>query len=333
MECDQVKTKIRAYLEDLLPEIERMAVRQHLYDCPECAGMEKHFGTLAGDLHFLNQFKVPDVLKNELLEMLNINQFQSNQKSDMRPFGWMAVILILAAAIGSGLYFFQQKNTPNSSSTPQSAHHFSSLNVEPKTLPLVNAKASLNNQGKHVIHLKPFHWDINFPTPRARENFLAYLRKPGYDILYEGESLIVIELERQLLKALTEIISDEGGKLKRGGDLKRLHLPEGYGKIRIIIAAFAPRSRALQALAQHWHVRFELPNRFSFKGDIEDLGGKFLYESNEVWAIEIPGQQMEALLTAARTIHGLSLRMDDSKISTKGLYDIPIALSIYIEEG
>ncbi len=115
--------------------------------------------------------------------------------------------------------------------------------------------------------------------------------------------------------------------------MRSVHIPAVDGDMRISLAFHAPESHVSQALTHHWHVQFQLPNRFTLKDNIQETGGRLVYETPEIWVVEISGHDVDRLKEVIRGIHGIALNLKDDSISTDTYKDIPVAVSLYIEEG
>src|SRR6516165_7198104 len=104
MQCDRIRHRLEAYVDNELSETERDQVRDHLADCPEC-------GPEAAAIERLREgirksapiYRAPEALRSRLRFALRREAAATARAARSAP-GWLAYAasLLLAVAIGSG---------------------------------------------------------------------------------------------------------------------------------------------------------------------------------------------------------------------------------------
>src|SRR5215472_12542709 len=104
MRCDEIRPRLDAYIDGELAEAERVQLRDHLADCPEC-------GPEAGALERLRDgirrsapaYWAPEALRSRIRFALRREAVTSARQTNPAP-GWLAYAasILLAVAVGSG---------------------------------------------------------------------------------------------------------------------------------------------------------------------------------------------------------------------------------------
>ena len=104
MRCDEIRPRLDAYIDGELAEAERVQLRDHLADCPEC-------GPEAGALERLRDgirrsapaYRAPEALRSQIRFALRREAAASSRLARAAP-GWLAYAasILLAVAVGSG---------------------------------------------------------------------------------------------------------------------------------------------------------------------------------------------------------------------------------------
>jgi len=104
MRCDEVRTRLEAYIDGELAEVERAPLRGHLVDCPECgpevAALER---LREGIRRSAPAYRAPEALRSQIRFALRQEVAASTRAARPAP-GWLAYAasLLLAVAVGSG---------------------------------------------------------------------------------------------------------------------------------------------------------------------------------------------------------------------------------------
>jgi hypothetical protein len=342
MTCEKIKPDLRFYFEDLLPESSREPIREHLKDCGSCRDYSFAFSGFGTDLRRLATLEPPAALLEKVAEeyqkpvapaALTASEPQKMSK------GWIAAAMIFLI-IGLGVWAGSRTSWPKKQAmppepvqtaapaeTPAAATEGEPVPSGAFTKPLSSARFD--------IALKPFHWDVEFSTLEKRNMFLAGLRQ-RYGTLaahFESPSFVVFSASQVGLKDLLKLLMELGAGVKGGGAIPS-YIPDYPGSVRISLALGTPQSRISRSLSHHWHLKFDLPNRFTFKERLREAGANSLYEAPEIWVLEVEGEEFEIMQDLIRSTHGLSTNIGAEQfLKTKSFDKIPLRIAVYIDEG
>ena len=104
MQCDEVRPRLEAYVDGELAEAERVQLRDHLADCPECGPEATALEHLRdGIRQSAPVYRAPEALRSEIRFALRRQVATSARGARPAP-GWLAYAasILLAVAVGSG---------------------------------------------------------------------------------------------------------------------------------------------------------------------------------------------------------------------------------------
>ena len=104
MQCDEVRPRLEAYVDGELAEAERVQLRDHLADCPECGPEATALEHLRdGIRQSAPVYRAPEALRSEIRFALRRQAATSAHGARPAP-GWLAYAasILLAVAVGSG---------------------------------------------------------------------------------------------------------------------------------------------------------------------------------------------------------------------------------------
>jgi mycothiol system anti-sigma-R factor len=104
MQCDEVRPLLEAYVDGELAEAERVQLRDHLADCPECGPEATALEHLRdGIRQSAPVYRAPEALRSEIRFALRRQAATSARGARPAP-GWLAYAasILLAVAVGSG---------------------------------------------------------------------------------------------------------------------------------------------------------------------------------------------------------------------------------------
>jgi mycothiol system anti-sigma-R factor len=104
MRCDEIRPRLEAYLDGELAETERVQLRDHLADCPECGPEAAALERLRdGIRQSAPVYRAPEALRSRLRFALRREAAESARAARPAP-GWLAYAasILLAVALGSG---------------------------------------------------------------------------------------------------------------------------------------------------------------------------------------------------------------------------------------
>jgi len=105
MECDEVRPRLDAYLDGELPETERVPLRAHLQDCPDCGPEMASLERLRDDIHrSAPVHRAPEALRSRIRFAIRREAAANRPSASLRAPGWLAhaASILLAVAVGSG---------------------------------------------------------------------------------------------------------------------------------------------------------------------------------------------------------------------------------------
>ena len=103
-QCDEVRPRLEAYVDGELAEAERVQLRDHLADCPECGPEATALEHLRdGIRQSAPVYRAPEALRSEIRFALRRQAATSARGARPAP-GWLAYAasILLAVAVGSG---------------------------------------------------------------------------------------------------------------------------------------------------------------------------------------------------------------------------------------
>jgi len=104
MQCDEVRPRLEAYVDGELAEAERVQLRDHLADCPECGPEATALEHLRdGIRQSAPVYRAPEALRSEIRFALR-RQAATSARGARPASGWLAYAasILLAVAVGSG---------------------------------------------------------------------------------------------------------------------------------------------------------------------------------------------------------------------------------------
>jgi mycothiol system anti-sigma-R factor len=104
MQCDEVRPRIDAYVDGELAETERLQLRDHLADCPDCGPEAKALERLRDGIRQAAPiYRAPEALRSQIRFALRQEAATSARAARPAP-GWLAYAasILLAVAVGSG---------------------------------------------------------------------------------------------------------------------------------------------------------------------------------------------------------------------------------------
>jgi anti-sigma factor (TIGR02949 family) len=104
MQCDEVRPRIDAYVDGELAETERLQLRDHLADCPDCGPEAMALKRLRDGIRQAAPiYRAPEALRSQIRFALRQEAATSARAARPAP-GWLAYAasILLAVAVGSG---------------------------------------------------------------------------------------------------------------------------------------------------------------------------------------------------------------------------------------
>lgn len=298
MICHDIITHIPRFLEETLSEHESLLFSQHLQTCERCR-----------------------------ILCLNARRAEQAKGRWIRITAVLNILLIFIAAV-----YFVFAPVINAK-----IKDFLQTLKGKKAFSTASGQSSGGNPGTHKIQpyvqLKPLHWDMYFPHRSKLDTLASHLRTNGIKVLYEDSGSVILKINRDSVSFLASVLADAGGTFQGGGSVYSFRLPEFDGEFRISINLKFPQSRVSQPLAHHWHLNFQLPNRFMAKDSIQEAGARFVFEVPEIWVIQIPGRDLSHLKEVLRGTHGVEIDFGTESVSAESYGKIPVTVSLYISEG
>jgi len=104
MRCDEIRPRLDAYIDGELAEAERVQLRDHFADCPECGPQAAALERLRdGIRRSAPAYRAPEALRSQIRFALRREAAASSRLARTAP-GWLAYAasILLAVAVGSG---------------------------------------------------------------------------------------------------------------------------------------------------------------------------------------------------------------------------------------
>lgn len=104
MRCEEIRPRLDAYIDGELAEAERVVLRDHLADCPECGPEAAALARLRdGIRQAAPVYRAPEVLRSQIRVALRREALASVRAARPAP-NWLAYAasILLAVAVGSG---------------------------------------------------------------------------------------------------------------------------------------------------------------------------------------------------------------------------------------
>ena len=104
MECEEVRPRLDAYLDDEVAEAERALLHQHVAGCAECGPEAAALERLRNDIRQAAPlYRVPQALRGQLRSTLR-REAAASAPTALRAPGWLAYAasILIAVAVGSG---------------------------------------------------------------------------------------------------------------------------------------------------------------------------------------------------------------------------------------
>ncbi len=310
--CDEISRKIEGYLEDTIDETTRSTIRVHLVNCDTCREISKSSQSFAVDLKKLNAITPPPSIAENFKRSKN----KLNNGRKLEPVLRMAVpstvvlaalvILIVVLAPKFGAWAKEALMQPQMLE-----------NVEPealKQLKEIAYRLGIENPGQDTgqkevvasgVSIKPLHLHLLFDSEEFKTAFVREFSGLQPDVSFRSADFWVVSLDHDKLAALLDLIKyrkiRSDGKLIADSSL----FPDFQGTIRVSLYLKLASDISSLALFQHWDFVFNLSNRFLLLDKIQELGIKTIYQSSEVWVMEIPGSKLKKVMEICRTFPGL----------------------------
>jgi anti-sigma factor RsiW len=104
MRCEEIRPRLDAYVDGEIAEPERVLLREHLAECPECGPEAAALARLHGGIrHAAPVYRAPAALRSQIRAALRTEVMENAPAARPAP-GWLAYAasILIAVAIGSG---------------------------------------------------------------------------------------------------------------------------------------------------------------------------------------------------------------------------------------
>ena len=104
MQCEEVRPRLDAYIDGELAEAERVPLRDHLQDCPDCGPEVAALERLRDDIRqFAPVYRAPEALRSQIRFAIRREAAANRPSASLRAPGWLAYAasILLAVAVGS----------------------------------------------------------------------------------------------------------------------------------------------------------------------------------------------------------------------------------------
>ena len=299
----------------MLSESERDDVRDHLADCQSCQGYAMKVNSFAGDLKRLGMVEIPfDLAKSVLSDLVSQESLGENQKEhDLKVIIPTILITILVTVSAVKLFNLVPPHPPEAS-LPSSSDSLKHVELETlkqlqeieSHLKSVTRSESLIKDKEVVsIRLDPIHWHLEFDQDSIRREFIQKVKKFPVGVLYEASDMIIFSISREELIKLQQQMHLIAG-LSLSKDMKDVgQLPESTEPVRVSLILNL-KNNSNENNSFHTHFEFLLRNGFSFNHHLkEELHFTFLYDSPELWVVQVSEKESPVFFKEVRLFPGL----------------------------
>lgn len=317
-QCEDVQKKLPDFLNDLLKEDSRTEMRDHLGICKACQDHVLRLSSFTTDLKLLAQGRIPFDLSTTVITQLQSKKIEPDRRS-FSIFVWVMVTALVTA--GFFIFFSPLKKTPNSDQFPSKSENVPTSETEQlhalQQLEAINSQlekmtAPQKKEGKTSgqIALSPLHWDLRIENPEAKDFLRSQLKRLPMNFDYESEETMVFRTSKEILREVMNILKTSAGVTSDLPLINVDQLPETSTPGQVSLFFRTPGSLPKE---MHWHAKFELRNHYILHERLKELGFPFLYDSDELWILQLSPDQLEVLRKELRLFPGFILRDQDSE--------------------
>ena len=276
MACDNIRARIRPFLEDLLDENEHQDVRTHLEECADCRTYAASIGTLTYQLNELGAVKAPHdliptilyelkqpikpaaaALKNEEVTDIASSEAES-LASQGRPFLiWLLMAAFVCSAIFLGIFYFE------------------------------HSKNKIPDREQNILQTSTTTSSLNAPSFAS-----------------QGAT----ETDTSMEKIKTIVYGDEADKTSAGEKIEQL-------KAFVAETKKGPRSLS-EWRPMHWHYHVSSSSQSELFQVIHALGLAIDYESSNFFIVYVPKLKLEELVRRLGVINGVITEFNVSNIES-----------------
>lgn len=308
--CHKVEEQIQKYLEDLLPESERSEIRKHLADCHKCALFLQELGSFTSDLrHSAFASLPPGQLEALLKEVEKRETFPWRRV--MNYFKKALFVTVAASALLFSIRGIQAWEKHLNEEKKKMLEEQMAGSAVIKQLKSIDdrlsryGKKSKEDAGQtkpaqSVVSLHPFHWHLDFDSGASRDRYLDKLRKEGAKFLYLSKETPVVEFDYEEFLVLAKETPAFSGILSKGTLVNFEELPVSRNPVEI---SFYFRYPDRVSKLHHWHLKFSLPNRFTFEGQAK-ADFKFLFAEQDLWIVNVNSDEYIHLVQMIQEVQG-----------------------------
>lgn len=309
MTCNDIKKKLKSFLEDLLSEKEYQAFAAHLRGCSHCKQYVGSIGSLSNQLQQLGDVRVPSDFSSTVIFKLT----QDEQKTRARRSAAskkLAVRVLVAVLAGLTLFFGvhylktnirpQETYEPSSPLAPPERGQSEEVSTkdrdyvsvtfeyEKESVPIVSPP----KKNQIAVPESPsLHWHLQYTEDDHRAKLVHMLTALGIRAKYQSYDLVLFAAKGREIEHLLEkiILTFQGAGSLRDCTAGVLVSPNENCDVSIYL-------EHKRVPVPHWHISFTLPHqKLKLLDMIKNERWSVDYESEDLIVFFLPGIYIKKL--------------------------------------
>lgn len=344
MNCLEAQKRLHDFLEDILSESVHEEIKEHLSGCALCQQHALRLGTFTSDLKRLGEAELPYDFVPSLLKTLkkrkHIQPVAVQWKAILTP---VALFALLGYAIYLGFPRLSELRPPRLGKKEMSDEKkltLLQLELIDKRLAKVTeglysaegdqGKGAEASRSRHqVLSLRPFHWHLELENLDAQNSLLAKIKELSIQIKYQSPNLLALVMKQEAFDALFKDLREKNLFEKNKVPIDWEKLPQSKNPLELSLILKRKDLKDKSPGALHWHVNFLRKNSYLLYEELMNKEWNFLFDSPELWVLEVTHAQYLELLQLLKSRSATLLSGQPPEV----LETPSIRLQIYIQES
>jgi hypothetical protein len=359
--CNDIKARLRPFLDDVLTEDEHSAYCAHINTCEKCNNYVHSLGSFSNQVWKLGKVRVPQDLGSTIIYGLTHPGPQDQPPIltvSRRQMAAGAILVVLAAVTLFGASYFKnqrksagpEKNViarlepaakPGSSTLPLSERQNQSVpdqaapeegasgegpaaTAAPVAQSAAQAPAGAVSSAA-VLNNGVLHWHFKYSEPGRMDRLMNILNAMDIKPDYEGDNQLIFtasgEKAEHILEQLLDMVRTKSSFTDFTPDVATY-----YDKDYLISIYFEEG----ETNALHWHIDRLLPEkRPALLKVIKEFSSSVDYESDKMVVFSISDQQLENLKKRLQAMRVIVSEYGSVQPKEKILSSGPLTISVY----
>jgi hypothetical protein len=364
--CEDIRNRLKQFLEDLLQEDEYLAFTRHCEQCEQCEKYVSSIGTLSNQVRELGEIiEVPaDFAATVRFRITTPPPAKRRIPPVHVPMAMVLAVAAILLACAPGIFLLKiwraekSRIATNVSMPAPGAAVVQKKELEPVAVPVVpvveeaaapvvnslaavpvNAVGQSSKPATPVV-LKPLHWGVTIAdgddgwiTKTIEEMGITVEQKFPYLLVLSipGEDVRRLKAAMAMKFALHDYT--DGAALEKGRKSKLTIFIEKH-----MPAATTPPEGTLVSLessrnagALHWSILMVLSKKEELIGIVRSSGGLPVYESGELYIFQVPSAGVKNIADKIRSLQGVSANID-AQLLDEAVKSEKVNLILYLME-